>query len=434
MAFYLRSSVSLTREPRGDLPETLRFRFAKPDEIPEVARLITHSFPGLGRSVENWTEQLADPIYGGGAETLVIGAESGRIVAAHQIHPMEQWVTGSPLAMSGVGTVTVAPTHRRRGVAAKLMKAGLELAAERGDQASALYPFRHSFYQQSGFGAAGQAHQFQVPPSSLPDSDLRHNVEIAGPGAVREELLDYYMKWVRTQTGQLTRTPRTLAKICDVPDRGVFVYRANNVIEGYAIATYRTDLPRRDRYLDVDELVWSNDNARRGLTGWLSTLGDQWDLITLRTLPSHRMSDWVREPRLPHNAAPLWLLWAPAATLMMGPMFRLVDAASAFSKRATADGAPLRIDLQVTDKQLAKNDGAWRLDIADGSATLDRTKSGTADASITLDISALSRLYIGSLRATDAATAGLLTCDRTERLPALDALLAVPEPWTFDRF
>ncbi|HET7321022.1 MAG TPA: sterol carrier protein domain-containing protein, partial [Longimicrobiaceae bacterium] len=57
-----------------------------------------------------------------------------------------------------------------------------------------------------------------------------------------------------------------------------------------------------------------------------------------------------------------------------------------------------------------------------------------ADVTLRLGISALSRLFIGSLAPSDAVAAGLAEADRPERLPHLDAALRLPEPWTFDRF
>ena len=37
------------------------------------------------------------------------------------------------------------------------------------DVASALFPFRAAFYDGLGYGLAGEAHQYQVPPMLLPD-------------------------------------------------------------------------------------------------------------------------------------------------------------------------------------------------------------------------------------------------------------------------
>jgi predicted acetyltransferase len=420
------------------LPNALNFRFAKPDEIHEIGRLVAHSFPGSGRTPETWQEQLADPVYGGGADTLVVGEDNGRPAAALQIHRMEQWVGGVALPMAGVGTVTVSPTHRKRRVAGQLMETAFRMAVARGDILSVLYPFRISFYQQLGYGLAGEAHQYQLPVDSLPPSDERDHVELVQTEAVEDEVLAFYDSWARGQTGQLARNKRVFSKILNVTDRALFAYRRPGAgtgagIEGYAIVNYRTDLPRRERYLEVDELVWSTTAARRGLYGWLSTLGDQWDQVMIRALPSHRMADWVREPRLPHGQVAPWLLWSGQATVVMGPMSRILDVQRAWSRRRINAGPAMSVAMEIRDKCVGGNEGAWRFDLADGGVAVEPLK-GALPVTISCDISTLSRLYMSSLNTRQALEAGLLECDRPEHLAALDAALVLPEPWTFDRF
>ena len=154
--------------------------------------------------------------------------------------------------------------------------------------------------------------------------------------------------------------------------------------------------------------------------------------MLLRELPSSRLADWVREPRLPPNAAPGWGLWAPAATLMHGPMFRLIDLKAAWEQRSVNNTAPFAVAFIVIDEQIPENNGTWRLTIDGTRVAVDRQPQG--DLTIGLDISTLSRLFIGALSPQQAVNAGLLECDRPELLATLGQALAVPEPWTFDRF
>jgi predicted acetyltransferase len=417
------------------LSETVRYRFAQPEEISEAAHLVAHSFPGQQRTPAWWYEQLRDPSYGGGAETLLIGEEAGRLVAACQVHPLQQWVAGEKLPMGGVGTVAISPTHRKRRMGAELVSAGIRAARERGDLASALYPFRVSFYQKLGYGNAGEALQHLVPPETFPDSAERARVEILGGDAERAEALKLYARWAPAENGQLERPERVWTGLCTEADRALFGYRgASGELEGYALVRYRTDLPPETRYLEVEELIWTSPAARRGLYGWLSSLGDQWQQILMRSLPAHRVGDWLREPRLPRGAAPGWGLWSGAATLMMGPMFRLLDVERAWARRRVASAEPLSVALEVRDAQIPENDGEWLLRMEEGRVRAERGASGTADIVLRLDISALSRLYVGSLSATAAVSAGLAECARVDSLARLDAALLVPEPWTFDRF
>lgn len=415
------------------MAETLQYRFAGADEIPDVSRLVAHSFPGAARPPAWWQDQLREPLYGGGPDTLFLGAEAGRTVAALQLHPLRQWIAGEALPVAGVGTVAISPTHRRRRLGAELVTAALRAARERGDAGSALYPFRTSFYQKLGYGIAGEVLQYQVPPSALPDSAERRLVELLEGDNARREALELYGQWAREQTGQLERGERVWTHLCTAPDRALLGFRARGGgLEGYCLVVYRTDLPRPKRYLEVEELVWTSPEARRGLYGWLASLGDQWEQLLIRALPSHRFLDWIAEPRLPHGAAPNWGLWAPGATLLLGPMFRLVDMQAAWTSRRVPPGAPLTLGLEVADAQIEENRGGWRLVFDGGRVLVER--EARADLTLRLSVSTLSRLFIGSLSPTAGLDAGLLGCDRPNLLPSLDAALALPEPWTFDRF
>ena len=414
------------------MSDQLQCRFARTEEIGDVAKLVAHSFPGATRSPAWWHEQLRDPRFGGGAGTLLVGFSGDRLVAACQVHPLRQWIGGEAFAVAGIGTVAISPAHRKRRFGASLVVAALLAARERGDVASALYPFRTSFYQKLGYGAAGFAEQWQVSPAMLLDSPERLRVELLDDAA-RAEALELYGTWVVGQTGQLERTERMWTHICAAPERALFGYRDTaGALAGYALATYRTDLPRATRYLEVDELVWTTAAARRGLFAWLASLGDQWEQLLIRTLPSHRLADRIREPRLPLNSAPDWSLWAPAATLMMGPMFRLLDVHTAWQRRTVNAGRPLTVALELEDAHIDANRGRWRLAFEDGRTTVER--AAAADLTLHLDVSTLSRLFIAALSPSAALDAELLRCDHAERLPELDAVLALPEPWTFDRF
>jgi predicted acetyltransferase len=415
------------------VPDSLRFRFAKPDEIPDVGRLAAHSFPGAVRTPAWWQEQLRDPLYGGGAETLFVGHRGDRFVASLQLHPLRQWIGGEVMPVAGVGSVAISPTERRRGLAAELMTHALRAARDRGDVASALYPFRSTFYQKLGYGHAGVVQQFLIAPACLPDASERSDVDLLTSEAELREALRLYGRWARTQNGQLERGEKLWAHLTAPHDRALVGYRSpEGVLEGYALVIYRADLPAPERFLEVDELVWLTPRARRGLYAWLASLGDQWSRILLRALPSQRLADWISEPRLPHGSAPSWNLWAPAATLMMGTMFRILDVNAAWSLRTAHPGADFAATFDVTDAQLPENNARWTIAFDAGRITIERDK--TADAILRMNISTMSRIFIGDLSATAACTAGLLTCDRSDLLPKLDSALALPEPWTFDRF
>jgi predicted acetyltransferase len=415
------------------LPDALRYRFASGDEIPALARLAAHSFPGAVRTPAYWLDYLAAPVFGGGVETLFVGSDDRGFAALLQLHPLRQWIGGAGLPCAGVGTVVISPAHRRRGLGAELVRAALIAALERGDIVSALYPFRSAFYGRLGYGAAGEALQWQVAPEMLPDAAERRCVAMLESAAERAEARALYNRWIRGQNGQMERGAELWERLLTTHDRALAGYRSHGGrLEGYALVTYRADAPARERALEVDELVWTTPAARHGLFAWLASLGDQWHQLLLRGLPAHRIGDWLREPRLPAGSAPAWGLWAGAATLLMGPMFRLLDARAAWEQRGVAADADLTVALEVSDEQIPRNASSWRLALRHGSVAVE--DPGRADVTIRTGIATLSRLYAAALTPTAAFEAGLLECDGAGRLPALDAALALPEPWTFDRF
>jgi predicted acetyltransferase len=416
---------------------SVTFRYLHQDELGAVARLITHSFPHQTRTVEWWSEQLRYTLFGGGTEVLWVGEEAGKIVAACQLHRLHQWIGGAELPVMGMATVTIAPTHRRRGLAGELVASGLRAARERGDAASALYPFRASFYRKAGYGLAGEVHQYRVAPESIASGGDRTRVEMAETPAALAELRDLYRRWAVTQTGQMTRSERVWEHLLASPDHTAALVRdASGAPSGYALVTYRVDLPIPDRFLEVDEIAWLDTAARDGLLAWLGSLGDQWHQILIRALPEQRLDDFIQEPRLPVGSAPGWGLWFPSATVLRGPMFRLLDLPAAFDLRSVVPGAPVTVALDVQDTVFPENQGGWQLRLEEGHAKLERAgNDSAAEIAIRLDIEALARLYIGALTPSAALRSGRLIVERgVDRLPELDRALALPRPWTFDRF
>lgn len=409
-----------------------RFRLARPEEVPAVARLVTHSFPAPGRTAEWWEEHLrADR---GGVEILWVGEAEGELAAACRLYRFRQWIGGAPLPVMGLGLVTISPTHRRRGLAGRLVEAGLRHARERGDVASALYPFRVTFYEKLGYGLAGEALEYRLPPESLPDAPERRGVRLVRTGEEWTALRGVYDRWIRGQTGQMERAPEDWARLREGPENAAVVYRTEGgEAEGYAVVRYRPDLPAATRWLEVVEHAWLTPAARSGIHAWLASLGDQHRLLAYRAHPEEHFSERVSEPRLPQGSIPGWELWFPAATQMLGPMFRLLDLPAAFAARSAPPEASATVTLEVDDPQLPENRGSWRLRVEGGGMRLERG-AGEGDPVLSLPVRTLSRIFIGATSPSRAVAAGEAALDRAAALDVLDRAFRVPQPWTFERF
>jgi predicted acetyltransferase len=410
---------------------TETFRFAEAHEAPALARLVGHSF--VGRTQEFLIEMLErGPL--GGLEVLWVGQEGGRLTSACHLLKLRQWVGGARLPVMGLAVVAVSPAHRRRGVAARLVASGLRQARERGDLASALYPFRIRFYEGLGYGLAGEAYQYMVRPESFPDAPQRQRVELVTSDEERLLVRDVYDRWAPTENGQLERHDGNWRKVWD-GERAAIIYRGEDgEPEGYAIVRYRPDLAPAERFLEVEERAWLTPDARRAVYAWLGSLGDQWRLLAYRAHPGEGLTDVIREPRLTSPAPPGWGLWFPAATLLYGPMFRLLDVAAAWAVRRVAPDVALTIALEVQDEQIPENAGPWKLRLEGGCIEVERSAQGGVDATLRLPVRTVSRIFIGAVSPSAAVAAGAAEIDRPERLPVLDEVFRLRRPWTFDRF
>ena len=412
------------------------FRPARPDEVDEVARLQAHSFPAPGRTFAWWEDFLLNGAHGG-LESLWVAEEKGRLVGACQLLWLRQWIGGVAMPVMGLGGVAISPTHRRRGLAGRMLIAGFEHARERGDVGSALYPFRASFYAELGYGLAGEAHQYQIPPGLLLDDRVeRLRVRLVDTPQDEADMRHVYAEAAqRLQTGQLERTTRSWKKIWGAEDQAAVVYYGEGgAPEGYAIVRYRADLPVDKRFLEVEERAWLTIPAQRGIYGWLSTLGDQWREIVYRAHPEEGFGDRINEPRLPLLSAPGWGLWFPSATLLRGPMFRLLDVCEALRMRTSAVGVQMTLALEVIDAHIPENAGPWRVRIEGGEIEVEPYGGEKVDATLRLGVDTLARIFIGAIAPWQAIANGLAVIDRADMIKALDIALEVPKPWMFDRF
>lgn len=413
-------------------PLSETFRLARADEVPQAARVVAHSFVGHPAS---YYEQLLRHGPWGALDALWVCEDEGRIAAACQLLPLQQWVGGSCLRVMGMASVAVAPTHRRRGLAARLVTSGMHFARERGDVATALYPFRVSFYQKLGYGPAGEAYQYRVPPEVIPDAAERNGIALVESESARAEVREVYERWAPTQTGQLRRTDAIWKRLLQSDGRVAVLYRNQaGSGEGYAVGRYRTDLPVEARFLEIEERAWLSPEARRGLYAWMGSLADQWQQLVYRAHPAERFGDRIEEPRILRTGEPGWNLWFPSAVLLGGPMFRLLDIPAAFAARPRFGSATLTVRLEVGDSQIPENAGSWELHLEKGRPHARRASTGTADATLSLGVDTLSRIFVGALRPSEAVDAGVATIDRPTEMAALDQAFASPRPWTFDAF
>ncbi|WP_396645742.1 GNAT family N-acetyltransferase [Microbacterium sp.] len=323
---------------------------------------------------------------------------------------------GRTLPLWSISAVTVAPTHRRRGIATAMLTGELRTAAAAGYALAGLTVTEATIYGRWGFSPAAWASHVTVdtrrarwtgpaapgrldfvPRDSLPErlAAVHERMRVRRPGAVPG--------WEGRWRGIAGLTP-------DAPDakkvRAVAYRDREGVERGILVYT----IAEREEYtaheLQVRVLFADGDEALAAL--WRFALEhDLVGRVTAERQPAVPPVQWMISDRR-----------AVRATLTDHHWLRVLDVPGALASRAYA--GPLDLVLGVDDP-LGFADGAWRVRIdAEGEAAVERVD---AEPDVRMPVGSLASLLLGGVRATELAVAGLVQGEETH-LAAIDGAFA----------
>lgn len=323
---------------------------------------------------------------------------------------------GRSLPLWAISAVTVAPTHRRRGIATALLTGELRTAAAAGYALAGLTVTEATIYGRWGFSPAAWASDVvvdtrrarwtgpQAPgrldfvsPASLPErlSEVHERIRVRRPGAVP----GWEGRW-RGLAGLLPdakdgKKVRAVAyRDTDGVQRGILVYTLE---EGEQYVAHE---------LQVRALFADGDEALAAL--WRFAL-------------EHDLVGRVKAELQPAVPPVQWMVAdrrAVAATLTDHHWLRVLDVPGALASREYS--APLDVVIGVDDP-LGFADGVWSLRIGeDRTAVVERTD---AEPEVRMSVNALASLLLGGVRATELAVAGLIAGEPAT-LGAIDGAFA----------
>jgi predicted acetyltransferase len=358
--------------------------------------------------------------------------DDGALVGGAGVFPFHLTVPGGDVPCAGVTVVGVLPTHRRRGLLTRMMRAQLADIAARGEPLAALWASEAGIYGRFGYGLATQNARIELD---------RYRVALAVPerreGTVRLvgheealELLPAIYERVRAETsGFHSRSGEWWAHHSLVDDevyrRGSGpLFRALLELEGVpeAYALYRVTHEWSEGYpasrLIVREEVSASPVAIREI--WRFLLGI--DLIA-------RVSNRTMAPD-----HPLFLLVAEPARLRFrlgdGLWVRLVDVRAALTGRAYAAEGSLVLDLE--DGFCPWNAGRWKLEAGPDGVSLRRSRRS---ADLRLGVAALGSAFLGGFSFERLVRAGQVEELRGGTAARADALFRTARaPWSPESF
>lgn len=362
------------------------------------------------------------------------GARSrGRMVATLATMPRTITVPGPagtavPLPADALTNVTVAATHRRRGLLTRMLTASLAAAKDRGDAVSILIAAEWPIYGRFGYAPATQDATYSYFPRHV-----TAKVDPSGTGTVRQVELaeagtlgeDVYRAATRTRTGQVDRPRWWWAgrhgldghERIDADKTPTYLVREGTGGPDGLIAwrpVHDFDLAGNLAAIEVTELVAANEDAYRDLWAYLSGI-DAVGEVTLRDRPVDEPVRWLlpdgRALRRSYSGDHVWV--------------RLLDVAAALSARCYA--VPGRLVIEVADDSAGYANGRFALDGGPDGAQCTPT-SATPD--LRLSHRALAASYLGGYRLGELAIAGGVEETTAGAVATADAMFATRlAPW-----
>ncbi|MET9962007.1 GNAT family N-acetyltransferase [Streptomyces sp. NPDC006326] len=345
-------------------------------------------------------------------------------------------VPGADLPCPGLTFVSVAPTHRRRGVLTALMGEQLRRTEAEGSPVAALWASESAIYGRFGYGPATQGATIEIDstrPLALRIDPDRRPLRLVDPADALQVIGPYHEAARALRAGRPTRSPDRWSEgwLCEQdeedeelsPPRIIVLGEPGEPIAGYVL--YRTKpeddggVVRSPGLVRVEELEADTPAVAAAL----------WECLAALDLTG-RVRAWGRplDDPLLHFASDRDQVQVTAQFPAL--WLRLVDVRAALTARSWA--APVELVLEVADVRLPANAGRFRLKAAPGGAAYESTD---AAPDLALEARDLAACYLGGTRVTELVAAGLVREHTPGAAAALDTALRTELlPHTADAF
>lgn len=396
-------------------------------EFPEFYRAILDAFGEDVRDSERDNDlAVFEP------ERSLAVFDGDQVVGTAGAYTRRLTVPGRTVPIAAVTLVSVAPTHRRRGLLTAMMRRQLTEVREAGrEPIAALWASEGSIYGRFGYGLAarhatltGQTHRMGLRPSTdLGTGRIRQVTPAELPALVGE----LYGRTAERRVGWLDRPGRWWRPVLFDPEhrrngasgmRAVVHEGSDGHVDGYAVYQIRGDWQPSgpDGEVRVREILAATPQGYAALWQFILNL----DLVRR-----------VRAPLRPPDEPLQHLVTDPRSvelSLVDNLWVRVVDVGRALAARRYARDIDLVLD--VGDEFCPWNAGRWRLTGGPDGAECTRAAGGSRAVDLVLTSTDLGAALLGGTSLAVLAAAGRVREARPGTLrAATTAFAADRQPW-----
>jgi len=397
---------------------TLSIRTIAPDEIDAFVRAFRAVFGGAPDAQDLARARLRLEC----DRSFVAVDGRDEVVATAGAHSFAMSLPGGgQLGCAGITLVSVRADQRRRGVLTRLMDRLLQQGRERGDAIAALWASETPIYGRFGFGPAIPTAEVTLDRehAALHRPGPVEEVTLVDRSVAREAFPTIRAQVSATRPGLLARPAGFWDGLLDEETRPPSGGgpRQHALLPGRAYAVYRLQpdwtAGAPTGQVVVSELHATDPEAAAAMWRFVTDV----DLASSTVAGRRAVDDPVLAMVVDQGRTRVAEDWPLQV--------RLLDVARVLSTRTyRTDGS---LVLEVHDRQLPDQAGRWHLEVSGGRGSCRRTER---PAGLTLDITALSTVFLGGVRTTQLAAAGRVREDGSETAAQLDRLLATDvAPW-----
>lgn len=328
---------------------------------------------------------------------------------------------GTLLPLHMITDVTVAPTHRRRGLLQRLMTEDLTEAAARGLPLAALTVSEGGIYGRFGFGVATRQRVAEVDTGAgrfrLRDTGDDGSLQLLDLPQARPFVEQVFAQHLATTRGAVAR-PAFYRHIeegqdwegggPDTKSRTVVHLDAAGEVDGYARFQHKEADGKGT--IELRGLHALTDAAWRRLWRFLAEV-DLADTVKTRIPVDSPLPHAVVDPRVVRTTGLVDFLWV-----------RVLDVVAALEARPWREDATVVLEV---DDPMGIAAGRFRISTGKGRATVERTED---EAGVRLGVETLGALYLGDAEVGTHAAAGRVTGPDVATFAAM-ADHAGPTPW-----
>jgi predicted acetyltransferase len=338
--------------------------------------------------------------------------EDGTLLSKLQLIPLQIFIEGKEYEMGGIASVATWPEHRRKGSVARLLKQALLSMKEQSQTISFLHPFNVGFYRKFGWELSVSLKKYFIEAK-----DLYFYPNVAGK-VIRvdkkeswELLNTIYESYAGQYNGMLKRQEYWWEhRVYPEGFRTAVYLDEHNTAKGYMF--YKIS----ERMMDIQELVYLDEEVRRGLWNYISQHDSMIEKIKIVAPSDDQLPFLLKNPKMQQEMVSYF-------------MARIVDLQKFLAEHPISKvKEPLL--LHITDEFADWNTGTYTIE--EGTVTF-QAEAEPKEKGITADIQTLTALLLGAQQPRFLYQCGKLQGEK-EEIEKLEQAISLKTSCFFDFF